>query len=236
MGERPVQSRFLRYKRFRLRGQARSGARGRSGSYKEVGHIPRMRKRRELLKIFPGETDLFRISPKPYKPHRTNLLTRIIRLSTEQDSIVLDSFAGSGTTAHAVLALNREDGGNRKFILVECEDYADGITAERVRRVIRRRSQGEGYRLARGSGRIVLTYCTLGRTAGRRGHAHRRRRLPDWPTLAAWLLHTASGVSAGPAELAQQNEDGLFHSDGATDFLPALQAGCRIFCKATKRS
>ena len=43
---------------------------------------------------------------------------------------------GRGTTAHAVLALNKEDGGNRKFILVECEDYADTITAERVRRVI----------------------------------------------------------------------------------------------------
>ena len=50
--------------------------------------------------------------------------------------IVLDSFAGSGTTGHAVLALNKEDGGNRKFILAECEDYADTITAERVRRVI----------------------------------------------------------------------------------------------------
>ena len=49
----------------------------------------------------------------------------------------LDSFAGSGTTAHAVLAQNREDGGNRRFILVECEGYADSITAERVRRVIK---------------------------------------------------------------------------------------------------
>jgi len=53
-----------------------------------------------------------------------------------KDSIILDSFAGSGTTAHAVLAQNKRDGGNRKFILVETEDYADKLTAERVRRVI----------------------------------------------------------------------------------------------------
>lgn len=49
---------------------------------------------------------------------------------------MLDSFAGSGTTAHAVLAANAKDNGNRQFILVECEDYADTLTAERVRRVI----------------------------------------------------------------------------------------------------
>src|SRR3989344_4154036 len=55
----------------------------------------------------------------------------------ESGDIVLDSFAGSGTTAQAVLELNKEDGGNRKFILVEMEDYADTITAERVRRVIK---------------------------------------------------------------------------------------------------
>jgi len=52
------------------------------------------------------------------------------------DLTVLDSFSGSGTTAHAVLAANGRDGGNRRFILVEGEDYADTLTAERVRRVI----------------------------------------------------------------------------------------------------
>jgi adenine-specific DNA-methyltransferase len=52
------------------------------------------------------------------------------------DSIILDSFAGSGTTAHAVLNLNKQDGGNRKFILVEMEDYSEEITAQRVKRVM----------------------------------------------------------------------------------------------------
>lgn len=71
------------------------------------------------------------------KPHR--LIEKIVDAAThfDSDSIILDSFAGSGTTAHAVLNLNKQDGGNRKFILVEMEDYAETITAERVRRVIK---------------------------------------------------------------------------------------------------
>lgn len=66
----------------------------------------------------------------------TKLIQRILELTTTRDSLVLDSFAGSGTTAHAVLEANRNDNGNRRFILVECEDYADTLTAERVRRVM----------------------------------------------------------------------------------------------------
>ena len=89
--------------------------------------------KQEIRKAFdwgPGE-DSF-VSPKP-----TGLIRRILQIATDPDSIILDSFAGSGTTAHAVLAQNHEDGGNRRFILIECEDYADTITAERVRRVIK---------------------------------------------------------------------------------------------------
>ena len=70
------------------------------------------------------------------KPQPVGTVERILQLATDKNSIVLDSFAGSGTTAHAVLKLNAADGGNRKFILIEMEDYADTITAERVRRVI----------------------------------------------------------------------------------------------------
>ena len=68
-------------------------------------------------------------------PKPVELIEHILKISTDKNSIVLDSFAGSGTTAHAVINLNREDGGNRKFILIEMEDYAENITAERVRRV-----------------------------------------------------------------------------------------------------
>lgn len=70
-------------------------------------------------------------NPKP-----VGTIERIIKIATEPGSIILDSFAGSGTTAHAVLNMNKVDGGNRKFILVEMEGYAETITAERVRRVI----------------------------------------------------------------------------------------------------
>ena len=157
----------------------------------------------------PSE-DVF-ITPKPSK-----LLKRILQIATDKDSIVLDSFVGSGTTAHAMLALNKADGGNRKFILIECEDYADNITAERVRRVIRGIPKAKDTALREGLGGS-FSYCTLGEPLDAETMLN-GTALPDWPTLAAWLLHTASGVSAGPAELAPQNEDGLFHSDGATDF------------------
>jgi adenine-specific DNA-methyltransferase len=70
-------------------------------------------------------------TPKPVR-----LLEKILQIATRPDSLVLDSFAGSGTTAHAILRLNKRDNGNRRFILVECESYAHRLTAERVRRVI----------------------------------------------------------------------------------------------------
>ena len=89
----------------------------------------------EIRAIFSGGVDF--ATPKP-----VGLLERVLRVATTPTSVVLDSFAGSATTAHAVLAENSKDKGNRKFILVETEDYADTLTAERVRRVI------EGYKFA----------------------------------------------------------------------------------------
>lgn len=96
----------------------------------DVGHTQDAKK--ELLQVmdFASSGDVF-VTPKP-----TSLIQRVLELGTDEDAIILDSFAGSGTTAHAVLAQNAKDGGNRKFILVECEAYADTLTAERVRRVI----------------------------------------------------------------------------------------------------
>ena len=78
-------------------------------------------------------SDLF-ATPKPVP-----LIEYILDLATDQSSLVLDSFAGSGTTGHAVLNANKKDGGNRQFILVEMEDYVHELTAERIRRVV------EGY-------------------------------------------------------------------------------------------
>ena len=65
----------------------------------------------------------------------SRLIGKLIQTISDKDSIILDAFAGSGTTAHAVLRLNEADGGNRKFILIEEKEYCKTITAERVRRV-----------------------------------------------------------------------------------------------------
>lgn len=94
---------------------------------KGVGHTQEATQ--ELTAIFGTKTAFD--YPKP-----TRLIERVIQLATKPNSIVLDSFAGSGTTAHALLNLNEKDDGHRRFILVELSDYADTTTAERVRRVI----------------------------------------------------------------------------------------------------
>lgn len=73
-----------------------------------------------------------------------------LQMVSRSGDIILDSFAGSGTTAHAVLNMNKADDGNRKFILVEMMDYAESITAERVKRVID--GYGEGKNAVEGTG------------------------------------------------------------------------------------
>ena len=104
--------------------------------YVDVGHNQEGKK--EINDIFP-ESSVFD-TPKP-----SRLINRIIQLSTDKNAIVLDTFAGSGTTAHAVLKLNEQDGGNRKFVLVEMDEViAESVTAERNKRVI------EGYENAKG--------------------------------------------------------------------------------------
>lgn len=93
----------------------------------EVGHTDEAKK--EMHEIF-GREDAF-ATPKPLR-----LLSRIVDIATRKDSLVLDSFAGSGTTGHAVLAANHRDGGTRKFVLIEGEANTHTLTAERARRVI----------------------------------------------------------------------------------------------------
>ena len=95
----------------------------------EVGDTEKSKK--ELLAIFSDRETLDFHAPKP-----PALIQRVIEIAAKADSIVLNSFAGTGATAQAVLALNKRDNGTRRFILVECEDYADMLTAERIRRVI----------------------------------------------------------------------------------------------------
>ncbi len=95
-------------------------------------------------------------TPKP-----TGIIEYCMEQAMGSDSIILDSFAGSGTTAHAVLKMNKADGGNRKFILIEMMDYADSITAERVKRVML--GYGEGKSKTEGTGGN-FSYYELGDT------------------------------------------------------------------------
>ena len=95
--------------------------------HEEVGHTDESRK--EVQDIFGTQTAFD--TPKP-----TRLIQRILQIATNKDSLILDSFAGSGTTGHAVLKQNAEDGGNRQFILVEMDNrIAENVTAERAKRV-----------------------------------------------------------------------------------------------------
>ncbi len=82
---------------------------------------------REVRKIFGSQVFDY--------PKSIDLIQQLLYQATDKSSLILDAFAGSGTTAHAVINLNRADGGNRKFIMIESQSYAETITAERVRRV-----------------------------------------------------------------------------------------------------
>ncbi len=163
---------------------------------------------REIEELFASRVLEF---PKPYE-----LIRQLVLQGCPEDGIVVDSFAGSGTTAHAVLALNQEDGGNRKFILVECEDYADTITAERVRRVINGVPDARDDALKEGLGGS-FTYCTLGDPIDVEGMLT-GDLLPEYSALAAYLLHTSAGLSAGVAAIEPQNDDGLFYSSDTTNY------------------
>jgi adenine-specific DNA-methyltransferase len=75
-------------------------------------------------------------------PKSLFLVKDTVNLLSEDDAIIVDFFAGSGTTAHAVLELNKEDGGNRQFILVEQMDYIETVTTKRVQKVIEQNGNG----------------------------------------------------------------------------------------------
>jgi adenine-specific DNA-methyltransferase len=157
----------------------------------ECGHSQEAKK--EIAEMF-GDGETFS-TPKPVR-----LIERILRLATGSDDLVLDSFAGSGTTAHAVLSLNAEDRGSRRFILVQQahdtnEDKANRrnlareVTAERVRRVALGYTQtdeiktvvpglGGAFTYARVGDRLFGEYRDLG------------KKLPSFEELAKYIFYT----------------------------------------------
>ncbi|HHK5835586.1 TPA: site-specific DNA-methyltransferase, partial [Serratia marcescens] len=139
----------------------------------------------EIKNLFPEGSPFD--TPKP-----VGLLDMVLQIATEPGMTILDSFAGSGTTAHAVLAMNKRDSkSDRKFILVECEPYADTTTAERVRRVINGVPTSKDKALKAGTGGS-FTYCTLGEPIDI-DKILTGENLPDYQSIGSWLFHTATG-------------------------------------------
>lgn len=141
-------------------------------TFEDAGHNDQANK--ELQELFGAGRVPFE-TPKP-----TKLIKRLLQIATKKDDLVLDSFAGSGTTAHAVLDLNKEDGGNRKFVLVEMENYANSITAERVRRATKKYGYKTGF-----------TYYTLGSAID--AESLLSGVLPNYKEFAKYVYYLATG-------------------------------------------
>ena len=127
-------------------------------------------------------------NPKTYK-----FIKLLIESISNPNALILDSFAGSGTTAHAVLKANQEDGGNRKFILVEMEDYANEVTAERMRRVIKGVLDAKNDTLEKGLDGS-FTFCELGE-AFDIDKILTGESFPNYNVLAHYVFYTATGQS-----------------------------------------
>jgi adenine-specific DNA-methyltransferase len=128
------------------------GEERRAKAYSIIDGIYTQQGTNEIKNMFgDGKTFSF---PKP-----SDLIEYLLQLVSVKDDIILDSFAGSGTTAQAVLNLNKRDDGNRRFILLEMMDYAETITAERIKRVIN--GYGEGSKAVAGTGGD-FSYYSLG--------------------------------------------------------------------------
>ncbi|HQZ83393.1 MAG TPA: site-specific DNA-methyltransferase [Pyrinomonadaceae bacterium] len=157
--------------------------------HEEVGHTDESRK--EIIEILETQTAFD--TPKP-----TRLLKRILQIATDKDSLILDSFAGSGTTGHAVLKQNRQDGGNRKFILVEMDkSIAANVTAERVRRVAQGYTNAKGEKVeGLGGG---FQYCRLSEEPLFLADGSIRKTV-TFRELAefVWFMETGAGKSEPP--------------------------------------
>jgi adenine-specific DNA-methyltransferase len=129
----------------------------------------------------------------------TKFIKRILQMINDKNAIILDSFAGSGTTAQAVLELNQEDGGSRRFILVEMEDYANDLTAERVRRVIKGVPNAKNETLKTGLGG-TFSYYELGKPIDIE-QLFNKDSLPDYNNLAQYLFYIATGEDFDPQKV-----------------------------------
>ena len=149
----------------------------------------------ELKKLFPEAKQAFK-NPKTF-----TLIEWLLSFVAGPDAVVLDSFAGSGTTGHAVMKMNARDGGRRKFILIEGEDYADKITAERIRRVSKGVPNAKDDECKAGLGG-EFTYCTLGDPV-ELDKVLSGETLPPFASLGAALFHMATSRAIEPSQIRE---------------------------------
>lgn len=148
--------------------------------------------------------EIFNTKEKKFpSPKALDYVKQIIEMCTEDGDIILDSFAGSGTTGHAVLSLNKDDSGNRKFILVECEDYADQITAERLRRVIKGIPNASDLSLKDSVGGS-FSFFELGEEI-EMDKLLEGKNLPSFEDLAKYAFFTATGERFLPSRINKKN-------------------------------
>jgi adenine-specific DNA-methyltransferase len=124
-------------------------------------------------------------------PKPVSLVQSLVDLATQRDSIVLDCFAGSGTTGHAVLAANQVDGGSRHFVLIESEDFAHTLAAERLRRVIKGVPKAKDDALQKGLGGS-FSFVEVGHPMQLEALL-RAEKLPSYEDLASYVFYTATG-------------------------------------------
>jgi len=122
---------------------------------------------RSLLLEFTNEIankeikDLFGNLIFPSYPKPTSMIKHLLKISTDGNSHILDFFAGSGTTAHAVMELNKEDRGKRKFILVEIAEYFDSVVIPRIKKIAYSFSWKEGKPQSMNGVGVFFKYHTL---------------------------------------------------------------------------
>jgi hypothetical protein len=135
-------------------------------------------------------------------PHEKNLelVETALRWVTKPDAIVLDSFAGSGSTGHAVLSANAKDNGKRRFILIEMEEYAETLTAKRIRKVIKEAAKDAGGLMEKFSPKF--TYCTLGEPV-ELDKVLTGKALPSFAAIGSVLFHMATSRVADPAAMKE---------------------------------
>ena len=148
--------------------------------YNEVGHTDEAAK--ELRCILPKT----KFISKPVR-----LIEHLIKIAMDKNGIVLDPFAGAGSTAHAVLKLNKQDGGQRRYILIEDQETAKNITRERIFKICNGIKNANDRDLQKGY-KSKFNYCSLGQEIDLKTILE-GKNLPDFNSLAQYVFYNATG-------------------------------------------